>query len=373
VCVCGVCVVCGVQRRRRCNNWTGQPCTSMEYLLGGPAALGLSPKKASRPTELGKKAKKRPHQDATAAKGGLLARNKKKEGTATSDEERTKKKPRTEEPDGQADTRAEAPLADNDQQHATGASNTHGGHGGMKKKRRKKKPKQKGMELVEAELLGPAEQAAFFQAQYRAHDPKKELSSGAPLPTEVHFRVAPTRNGDGNTKRDVVALSDWLKDLYGDSWPELQVGSGQKGKSKEEHNRSKNAGEEDKGAPSVIIVTISATRACDIFKALHEFNTKSVKVSKLFARHIKLPEQVELLNSHPIHIAVGTPHRLRELCQNGALRLHRCKLVVLDMWKNAKGASLLVRGDEIQSDFYQLYFNHFSERVQKEQMHLAMF
>lgn len=62
------------------------------------------------------------------------------------------------------------------------------------------------------------------------------------------------------------------------------------------------------------------------------------------------------------------------------------------MWKNVKGISLLVRGGEvrsyvlllltsgscllylqIQSHFYQLYFDHLSEWVQKDEMHLAMF
>merc|ERR1712159_796368 len=59
-----------------------------------------------------------------------------------------------------------------------------------------------------------------------------------------------------------------------------------------------------RNSPRVIIICSSAIRAVEVMKFLSEFR---VSVAKLFAKHLKVKDQVEMLkNYHPI--AVGTPN-----------------------------------------------------------------
>ncbi|ELR20572.1 uncharacterized protein ACA1_052630 [Acanthamoeba castellanii str. Neff] len=293
-----------------------------------------------------------------------------------------KKRPRSEL---QAVDAGAAPATTNAQQNKKDKGNKRrktGGKKGSSKKADAKQDKLKvggGLELLDAELLGAEEQATFFQAQYRTADPTLIISAGQALPLAGHFAVSSIQSGG---KRDVnTELKPWLQDICGDQWQQLLAGPpaaaakakpdggkpGGRRRGRKPKSQQVAANEaEDKGAPSVIIITSSGQRACDVFKALAEFH-KSVKVMKLFSK-IKLAEQVEMLNSSPVRIAVGTPHRLAELCRNGALKLHRLQFVVVDMWKNVKGISLL-----IQTDLYKLYFEFFNERVQKEETRLALF
>ncbi|PQE13464.1 Replication regulator protein [Rutstroemia sp. NJR-2017a WRK4] len=71
------------------------------------------------------------------------------------------------------------------------------------------------------------------------------------------------------------------------------------------------------GSPHTIIVTSAGLRAADIARAVRNFQTKDVKVAKLFAKHIKIKESIAFLKSTRTGIAVGTPQRLQDLMDDG--------------------------------------------------------
>jgi protein CMS1 len=74
-------------------------------------------------------------------------------------------------------------------------------------------------------------------------------------------------------------------------------------------------------APAIVIVTHSAIRATDLVRGLKEFD-KAAKIGKLFAKHLKVEDQARFLGERPIHIAVGTPHRIKELIDLGNVMMH---------------------------------------------------
>eukprot|EP00002_Diphylleia_rotans_P039885 TRINITY_DN9368_c0_g1_i1.p1 TRINITY_DN9368_c0_g1~~TRINITY_DN9368_c0_g1_i1.p1 ORF type:complete len:375 (-),score=108.36 TRINITY_DN9368_c0_g1_i1:69-1193(-) len=94
-----------------------------------------------------------------------------------------------------------------------------------------------------------------------------------------------------------------------------------------------------RGAPVVVIITHSAIRAVDIYKSLGEFTTIG-QVAKLFAKHIKLQEHVEMLQNKIIKIAVGTPNRILKLAEMGELRFTCAQYVILDGHLDAKSFSV---------------------------------
>lgn len=63
---------------------------------------------------------------------------------------------------------------------------------------------------------------------------------------------------------------------------------------------------------------------------MRQFQTKDATVAKLFAKHIKLPDAVKFLKSNRTGIAVGTPARLKDLMDDGALQVDRLERIVVD-------------------------------------------
>lgn len=75
---------------------------------------------------------------------------------------------------------------------------------------------------------------------------------------------------------------------------------------------------EEKGAPHTIVVAGSGQRAADLTRVLRYFEkSKDVHVAKLFAKHIKLQEQVDFLARMRTGVAAGTPQRIIDLIENG--------------------------------------------------------
>jgi len=71
-----------------------------------------------------------------------------------------------------------------------------------------------------------------------------------------------------------------------------------------------------KGSPVVLIVSSSGIRSVDVIRALPLF-AEAAKVGKLFAKHLKVPEQVHFLNNTVTHICTGTPNRIEKLIADG--------------------------------------------------------
>lgn len=85
-----------------------------------------------------------------------------------------------------------------------------------------------------------------------------------------------------------------------------------------------------KGSPHTLVVAGAGLRAANIVRALRTFSSPENAVSKLFAKHIKVDEQVAFLSNRRTGIGVGTPARLLELMDKGALSLDKLQRLVVD-------------------------------------------
>ncbi|KAF1841402.1 uncharacterized protein K460DRAFT_318299 [Cucurbitaria berberidis CBS 394.84] len=89
------------------------------------------------------------------------------------------------------------------------------------------------------------------------------------------------------------------------------------------------------GAPHTIVVTASGIRAADVCRSLKsglpKQGTKDLNVAKLFAKHLKLADQVAHLKKNKIDFGVGTPDRLSALLDEKALSVANLKRVLVDV------------------------------------------
>lgn len=86
----------------------------------------------------------------------------------------------------------------------------------------------------------------------------------------------------------------------------------------------------DKGSPHTLVIAGAGLRAADLTRALRKYQTKDALVAKLFAKHIKLKESIELLTKKKITIGVGTPQRIIDLLESGALKGEGVERIVVD-------------------------------------------
>ena len=101
-----------------------------------------------------------------------------------------------------------------------------------------------------------------------------------------------------------------------------------------------------------------------------------VRVHKLFARHIAVKEQAELL-SQPVHrpvvnVFLGTPGRIKALSEAGAIQLDTKKLktIVFDCEPNAKGFTLF-ETHETRDDTFAC-FVHAESQIMRRKCKLYM-
>jgi protein CMS1 len=94
--------------------------------------------------------------------------------------------------------------------------------------------------------------------------------------------------------------------------------AGNKGGKKEKKKPLESVDNLPRGAPVVLIVSASGIRAVDVIRSLPLF-AEAAKIGKLFAKHLKVPEQVYFLENTCTHICVGTPNRIDKLISDGKL------------------------------------------------------
>ncbi|RYP54695.1 hypothetical protein DL770_010953 [Monosporascus sp. CRB-9-2] len=75
------------------------------------------------------------------------------------------------------------------------------------------------------------------------------------------------------------------------------------------------------GSPHTIIVTGAGLRAADLVRSVRRYQKKGNAIAKLFAKHIKIEESVQFLQSHRTGMAVGTPKRLNDLVENESVTM----------------------------------------------------
>lgn len=84
------------------------------------------------------------------------------------------------------------------------------------------------------------------------------------------------------------------------------------------------------GAPHTIIVAGAGQRAADLARVVRKLQTKDAEVAKLFAKHIKIQDAVKFLKSKRTGMAIGTPKRLDDLMDDGALQVDRLERIIID-------------------------------------------
>jgi len=102
-------------------------------------------------------------------------------------------------------------------------------------------------------------------------------------------------------------------------------------------------------SPMVLIVCVSALRAVEVLKEISSLN---MRAAKLFAKHMDVSDQVEMLKNNSYGIAVGTPGRLLTLLQKqnendkeGALLLEHTELIIIDCHEDKKKFTVCTMND----------------------------
>ena len=94
-------------------------------------------------------------------------------------------------------------------------------------------------------------------------------------------------------------------------------------------------------------------------------------VAKLFAKHVKVIEQVEMLKQFT-PIACGTPNRLAKLADIGALDLSRIELLVIDMNRDRVKNLCILDIKDIRNDLFELYRKYINKRVLISKCNICM-
>ncbi|KAJ6723667.1 PROTEIN CMSS1 [Salix koriyanagi] len=157
---------------------------------------------------------------------------------------------------------------------------------------------------------------------------------------------------------DVMALGNHMKTAFGPSWKQVLC----EGKLKE--------GNVDPGSPAVLIISTSALRSLELLRGVRSL-TKECHAAKLFSKHMKVEEQVDMLKNR-VNFASGTPSRVKKLIDIEALGLSRLKMIVLDMQADVKGYSLFTL-PQVRDEFWDLYKGFFHQRLLEGHLRICLF
>ncbi|XP_035995003.1 protein CMSS1 [Fundulus heteroclitus] len=128
----------------------------------------------------------------------------------------------------------------------------------------------------------------------------------------------------------------------------------------------------EKSSVVILIVCSSALRTIDLIKQLTAFKGEGRAV-KLFAKHIKVEEQVKLLQKAVTHIGVGTPGRINALIEKEGLNLKALRYLVVDWnWRDQK-LRRMVDIPEIKMDFMKLLDNGVLAACKEDKVKIGLF
>ncbi|XP_065598122.1 protein CMSS1 isoform X1 [Cyrtonyx montezumae] len=92
----------------------------------------------------------------------------------------------------------------------------------------------------------------------------------------------------------------------------------------------------EKKSVVMLVICSSALRSLELIKSMTAFRG-DCRVLKLFAKHIKIKEQMNMLEKGVFHIGVGTPGRIKALVEQDGLCLNSTKYIILDWnWRDQK-------------------------------------
>ena len=95
-------------------------------------------------------------------------------------------------------------------------------------------------------------------------------------------------------------------------------------------------------SPRAIVFCLSARRSVAVLKDLAPMK---LRVAKLFPKQGTIGEQARQMETTEFALAVGTPHRIKELIDRGSLTLKNTKLLGLDTFLNPKHQSVYTLHD----------------------------
>ncbi|XP_044107145.1 protein CMSS1 isoform X2 [Neovison vison] len=128
----------------------------------------------------------------------------------------------------------------------------------------------------------------------------------------------------------------------------------------------------EKKSVLMLIICSSAVRALELIRSMTAFRGDS-KVMKLFAKHIKVQEQVKLLEKRVVHLGVGTPGRIKELVKQGGLNLNPLKFLVFDWnWRDQK-LRRMMDIPEIRKEVFELLEMGVLSLCKSESLKLGLF
>ncbi|KAI3746746.1 hypothetical protein L6452_09185 [Arctium lappa] len=241
-----------------------------------------------------------------------------------------------------------------------GSSNRPGNNSLKPKTRSSKKVTKKSKPQAPPQLPPPPEllstasqQLEFFIQQYQSAN-GIQLSS---LELES-FTDACILKLSESLPQDVSNLSEHMKASFGPSWKEVLCKKQLPGKNSEP------------GSPALLTISLSALRSLELLRSLKPF-TRDCHAAKLFAKHLKIEDQVSSLRNH-VNVACGTPSRIKKLIDMEALGLSRLAVVVLDMHTDVKGFSLFSI-PQIRDEFWELYTTHFHQRLLDGSLRICLY
>ena len=125
----------------------------------------------------------------------------------------------------------------------------------------------------------------------------------------------------------------------------------------------------EEGAPIAIIVCSGARRCQAVIKRIA--SSFRCHVGKLYSKHFKLHEQVSSLKSK-VALAVGTPDRITQLLDAGALSLCNLKCLLLDMSHTSKSFTMLdARFEPVYSQFRDFVLQKVRPAIEKTDFRLT--
>lgn len=210
-----------------------------------------------------------------------------------------------------------------------------------------------GATVLLSALMQPSRQLEFLLRSFERAS-KMRLS---PLELDSYSEGCMVQLAEG-AAQDVESFGDHVKGVFGSSWKEELC----------EGNHID--GEIAVGSPTLLVISSSALRSLDLLRGLKMF-TKECRPVKLFAKHLKVEEQVAMLNAR-VNIACGTPSRIKKLIDMEALSFSRLKLVVLDMQKDAKSFTLFTL-PQVSNEFWDLYKGYLDPKIREGNMKICFY
>lgn len=223
---------------------------------------------------------------------------------------------------------SDSPAPDSKKRKRPATQDDESKRAAKRERRKAKKPKDVDDSALDAELginhaialMDSSLMADHLAQRTRRFQPELSLVEAE----DLHLPAsAITDTTDFVPARTTDNLSDFLEHIAKRTKDDTK-----KRKDKTNHGLSKSSSEP--GQPHTLVIAGAGLRAADLTRELRKFQTKDCVVAKLFAKHIKLKEAVELVRTTKMGFGVGTPQRIADLIEDGVLSLSALERVVLD-------------------------------------------